>query len=260
MRPRIISRRDLLALAGGITAAGWNRLDAFGSEFWDKKPPAEWSSEEIAKLTSKSPWAKPVSAQVAAGNGGRGGMGGGAGGPGMGGPRIGGIPGMGGPRMGGGGMGGGGIGGGRRGGGGGMQQVKGTVRWESAQTILDALKTPLPPAFKDHYVISVSGFPLGGGRRQSDDSDDAGKPSERMLDDLKAYTSLEPKGKPIAQPGVVQPQVTSGPGSILFGFSKEALELSADDKEVLFSTQIGRAIIKTKFEFKEMKYHGKLTV
>ena len=90
----------------------------------------------------------------------------------MGGPRIGvGIPGIGGPRMGGGGM-----GGGRRGGGRGaqMQQVKGTVRWESAQTILDALKTPLPEAFANHYVISVSGIPLrGGGRRQDDDNGDS---------------------------------------------------------------------------------------
>jgi hypothetical protein len=242
--------------------AGWNRLDAFSSEFWDKKPPSEWTSDEIGKLTTKSPWAKQVSAQVAAGGGGggRGGMGGGGG---MGGPRIGGgIPGMGGPRMGGGGMGGGGMGGGRRGGGQ-MQQMKGTVRWESAQTILDAVKTPLPEAFANHYVISVSGFPLrGGGRRQDDDSDsgDNSRSREDMLDNLKAYTSLQPKGKAIAQPGVVKAQVSSGPGSLLFGFSKEALELSADDREVLFSTQIGRAMIKARFEMKDMKYHGKLAV
>ena len=141
------------------------------------------------------------------------------------------------------------MGGGRRGSGRGsqMQQVKGTVRWESAQTILDALKTPLPEAFADHYVISVSGLPLGDGGRRNDDSGDNSKRSDNMLDNLKAYTSLEPKGKPIAQPGIVQSQPTSGYGSILFGFSKESLDLSADDKEVAFSTQIGRAMIKTKF-------------
>lgn len=257
MRQYILTRREVFALAGA-GAAGSSRLYAFGPEFWDKKPPSEWTSEEIGKLTTKSPWAKQVTAQVPAdGGGARPGSGGGGG---MGGPRIGvGIPGMGGPRMGGGGM-----GGGRRGGGRGpqMQQVKGTVRWESAQTILDALKTPLPEAFANHYVISVSGIPLrNGGRRQDDDSSDSSQPSENMLDNLKAYTSLEPKGKSIAQPGIVKSQPGGGYGTtILFGFSKESLDLSADDKEVAFSTQIGRSMIKTKFEFKDMKYHGKLAV
>jgi hypothetical protein len=248
MRSNISSRRDVLGLAAAMVA-GWSRLDAFASEFWDKKPPSEWTSEEIEKLTTKSPWARQVSAQIAAGDGtssSRGGMGGG-----MGGPHVGlGIPGMGGPRM----------GGGRRGGGRATQQVKGTVRWESTQPILDALKTPLPKAFANHYVISVSGFSLHGAYRQGEDTDDNGKPSERILDNLKAYTSVEPKGKAIAQPGVVQVQPSSGSGSVLFGFSKEVLDLSADDKEVLFSTQIGRAMIKTKFEFKDMTYHGKLAI
>src|SRR5947207_1486581 len=140
-----------------------------------------------------------------------------------------------------------------------MQQVKGTVRWESAQTILDAVKTPLPEAFANHYVISVSGIPLrGSGRRRDDDSGDSSQPSDNMLDNLKAYTSLEPKGKPIAQPGVVKAQ--PGSDTIQFGFSKESLDLSADDREVAFSTQLGRSMIKTKFEFKDMKYHGKLAV
>jgi hypothetical protein len=257
MRGYRLTRREVFALATA-GAAGWTQLYAFGSEFWDKKPPSEWSSEEIGKLTTKSPWAKQVSAQVSAGDGGGRGVPGrsGGGGGGMGGPRIGlGIPGIGG-----GGVGGGGMGGGRRGGGGRgqMPQVKGTVRWESAQTIQDALKTPLPGAFANHYVISVSGFPLrGGGRRQDDDNGDSSHASEKMLDNLKAYTSLEPKGKPIAQPGVVQEQPG---GAILFGFSKEALDLSADDKEVAFSTQIGRAMIKTKFDLKDMKYRGKLAL
>jgi hypothetical protein len=251
----MLSRRDLFALAAGAAAAGWTRLEAFSSNFWDKKAPSEWTSEEITQLTTKSPWAKQVSAQVAANGGGGGGRGGGGG---MGGPRIGGIPGMGGPRMGGGGMGGGGMGGGRRGGQ--MQQIKGTVRWESAQTILDATKTPLPESFANHYVVSISGFPLRNGRRQDDDSDESGKPSERMLDNLKAFTTLQPKGKEIAQAGVVQAAPSGGPNMLLFGFSKETIQLSADDKEVLFSTQVGRAMIKAKFEMKDMKYHGKLAL
>ena len=52
--------------------------------------------------------------------------------------------------------------------------------------------------------------PLGDGGRHNDDSGDNSKRSDNMLDNLKAYTSLEPKGKPIAQPGIVQSQPTSG--------------------------------------------------
>src|SRR5207245_1347169 len=122
------------------------RLEAFTSDFWNKKEPAEWSAQEIEQLTTKSPWSKEASAHFArdeseqspagggggypGGGGGYPGGGGGypGGGGGMGGPRIGG---MGGGRMGGpGGMGGGGMGGGGRGrrGGGPSQAFQGTVR------------------------------------------------------------------------------------------------------------------------------------
>jgi hypothetical protein len=76
-------------------------------------------------------------------------------------PRIG-IPGIGG-------MGGGRRMGGSQGGGRGQQRgmsYKGTVRWESAKPVLDALKTPLPDAFANHYVIAVIGFPLPSGQRR----------------------------------------------------------------------------------------------
>jgi hypothetical protein len=246
--PRVtLSRREIFGF-GTAAMAGWSRLCASGPDFWDNKPPSEWTSDEIEKLTTKSPWAKEVSAQMErSGDDGSGGRGGGVGGP-----RVGvGIPGIGigGPRMGGGRM-PGGRGGGRQ-----MQAVKGTVRWESAQPILDALKTPLPEDFANHYVISVNGLPLRGGRRSQDDGDSA-EPSEKMLDNLKAYTSLQPNGKPMAQPGIVRSQN----GAVLFGFAKDMLDLSADDKQAAFSTQFGRMQIQTKFEMKDMKYRGKLAL
>ncbi len=166
---------------------------------------------------------------------------------GMGGPRIG----MGGPRMGGG-----------RGGrapGAGAQQYKGTVRWESAAPVLAALKTPLLEAFANHYVISASGFPLSGARRSSQDGDSS-QASQDAIEQLKAYTSLQPKSKEIAQPGVVQQQPSSGAGSFLFGFARDVLDLSRDDKEVTFSTRLGRLVVKTKFNLLEMTYQGKLAV
>ena len=81
-----------------------------------------------------------------------------------------------------------------------------------------------------------------------------------MLDHLKAFTSLQPKDKPIAQPGVVEPQPATGTPSFLFGFSKEILALGTDDREIAFSTRLGRLLIKAKFNLKEMTYRGELAL
>src|SRR5271169_535213 len=167
-----LTRRGVLMLSAGAAVANLSRLYGFSSDFWNKKEPAQWSGEEIQQLTSKSPWAKETTAQYSSEQGqggGMGGPGGGGGGGGMGGPGGGGMGGgrggMGG--MGIPGMGGGGMGRGRsRGGGQRSESIKGTVQWESAKPILDAMKSPLPEEFANHYVISVSGFPLNAGRRR----------------------------------------------------------------------------------------------
>ena len=266
-----LTRRGVFMLAGGVGFAAWGRVYGSNSEFWNKKEPAEWTSAEIDQLISKSPWAKQVGAQYSHDRsggsgypndggypgGGRGGMGGGGGG---GGP-MGGIPGIGGPGMGGGGMGGGRGRGGR--GGQPMESVQGTVRWESAKPVLDALKTPLPGAFANHYVIGVSGFPLnGGGRRGSQGEGDSSssQSSQDQLDNLKSLTYLAPKGRDGAQPGLVQQTPSAGSATLLFGFSTEMLALKPEDKEVTFSTKLGRLLVKTKFNLKDMMYHGELAI
>lgn len=273
------TRRVVLTLAAGACVAGWRRLLAFSSDFWNRKEPAEWSAEEIEQLTTKSPWSKEVSAQFMSpeadetgsmggsprgGGGGAWPEGGGMGGPrtgGMGGPRIGG---MGGPGMGGPGMGGPDMGGGRGRRGGPLQSFKGTVRWESAKPVLEAIKSPLPDAFANHYAISVSGFSMmSGPRRRSQDDDSSGnapEATENMADNLKAVTLLKPKDREGAQPGIVRQQPSSGGGTFLFGFSKETLALKPGDKEVVFSTRMGRLVVKTKFNLKDMMYHGELAV
>jgi hypothetical protein len=262
-----LTRRRVLAVAAGAGVTGSIRLYAFSSDFWNNKDPSQWSGKEIEQLTSKSPWAKEVSAQSSpeqrddgdmSGPRNRGGGGGGwpGGGGGMGSPRIGG---MGIPGAGSGGMGRGRGRGGRQAG----PAFKATIRWESAKPILEALKTPLPEAFADHYVISVSGLPMNFGRHSTRDQEDqngssSSQPADDMLDHLKAVTFLEPNGREGAQPGIAQRQPSSTGVSILFGFSKEILALKPDDKEVTFSTRIGRSNIKTKFNLKDMVYHGEL--
>jgi len=278
-----LTRRGALMLAAGACITGWQRLDAFSSDFWNKKEPAEWSVQEIEQLTTKSPWSKEVSAHFARdeseqsgpmGGGGGGYPGGGGGYPGGGGGYPGGGGGMGGPRiggmgggrggMGGPGMGGGGMGGGRgRRGGGPSQAFQGTVRWESAKPVLEALKAPLPDTFANHYVIGVSGFPMMSGRPRSEDDDNrnsTAEASEARLDNLKSLTFLKPKDKEGAQPGLVLQQPSSGGGTYLFGFSKEMMALTAADKEVTFTTRIGRLDVKAKFNLKEMLYRGDLAL
>ncbi len=276
----LLSRRRMFLLAGAGIAA-WLPLEGATDDFWNKKAPADWTSQEIDRLITKSPWAKEIKAQYASGTGnnsdgagypggtgnggGYPGGGGGYPGGGMGRPRGGiGIPGVGGigiPGIGGMGRGRGNGGGSPRGGA--VSPYEGIVRWESARPILDAMKSPLPEAFEGHYVICVSGVPLMGSRSSGGGEDDDSTASRRQeqddLDRLKGLSSLRPKGRDVVQAGVVARQVTSG-SSFLFGFSRELLPLDSRDTDILFTTQLGRLVVKASFLPKEMKYHGELAV
>jgi hypothetical protein len=252
-------------LAAGAGVQSRLKLYAGGSDFWNKKEPAEWSSEEIDKLVTKSPWARQVnasSAVVSRPYAGSGGNPGGMGDPGIGGG--GGYPGGGGgyPSS------GRGMGGGRGGGGGPMPlSYPATVRWESAKPIQEALKTPLPEGLAGAYVISVSGVPiLEPSRQHSEDGDSETTVSkglnDEVLDRIKNLTYLEPKGKPPAQPSVVRKGAISSSGmpALLFGFPREETPLTADDREVTFTTKLGALEIKTKFNLKDMMYRKELAL
>ena len=257
LSPVRLTRRGVLALAAG---ASTGRLFA-ASDFWNKKDPKDWTSDEIDRLTTNSPWAKPVSAQIEQNdrNGSVYDPNSGQGGPGQGGstgrPRIGlGIPGIGLGYPGGGGGGGWpGSGGGRSPRSGrGAYPVKGTILWESAPPVMDALKPEFPEGFGGHYVITMSGFPWppSGDEPSLDDA----------LDGLKQVTYLKPERGSSIQPGLVQKPISSGPRSILFGFSRELLRFDADVREVVFTTRLGRSPIQARFVPKEMLYRGKLAV
>jgi hypothetical protein len=248
------TRRGLLMLAAGAGVQSQLKLFAASSDFWNKKEPAEWSSEEIDKLVTKSPWARQVNAASAAISRPYSGSGG------MGDPGIGG---------GGGGYPGGGMGGGRGRSGGDAMPVSftATVRWESAKPIQEALKAPLPEGLAGAYVISVSGVPVVvPGRQHTDSGDTESTVSKGLSDDvlerIKELTYLEPKGKSPAQPSVVRKGAitSSGTPTLLFGFPREVLPLTVDDKEVVFTTQLGKIEIRTKFNLKDMMYHKELAL
>jgi len=245
-----LSRRRILSLVAGAAIAG-NPSRLFGaSDFWNKKDPKDWTNDEIDRLTTNSPWAKPVSAQVPLGSGSSPGSApGGSSGSGR---RIGlGIPGLGIPGVGGyPGGGGGWPGGGRRPG---AYQVKGVVLWQSAQPVRDAIKPEFPEEFADHLVIALVGFPFP----LPDDNRD----EDEALSALKSDTYLRPEHGNAAQPGVVKRPVSSSiNGGILFGFSQELIKIGPEDQEILFTTRLGRSQIQARFVPKEMLYRGKLAV
>jgi hypothetical protein len=246
----ILTRRRALLLAGaGFTP--WTRL--FAGEFWDKKDPGQWTPDEKDRLLTKSPWAKEVTAQATRDPNQQSQY------PNSGGqyPNGGGYPGGGGygyP----GGM-------GRRRGMGqpyprATESYKGTVRWESAEPIIAAAPPTMPEGFEKHYVVATVGFPdLGTPRRQNSgdsDSNTSADLDKSFADELKQYTILQPKGRDLAQAGIVKRKL----GNYYFGFSKDAITLDSGEHEVEFSTRIGRLTIKAKFNMKEMMYKGKLAV
>jgi len=249
------------------------------SDFWNKKQPGEWSAAEVQQLITKSPWAKKVRGEMESGGpsvgpigGGGGGRRGGGGGGGMGSADEGesGGGGGGGGRGGGGGGGGADLGGGA--GRGAPQAPEVVIRWETAKPISDAVKLTLPPALDNHYAVGIVGLPpnyllaagRGGGRGRGRGRSEEGAPQEdpaarqkAMLDRIKASATLTCKGKdPQSADLLLQ---TADQQTVIFGFPKESLNLTAADKEVTFTFKL-LATFKAKFELKDMTYGGQLAL
>ena len=218
--PSVLTRRNFVLLAGPGFAS-CSSIYGFGKEFWDTKEPAEWSADEIARLMMKSPWAKAVSAERARNRRD----------PtvGMGSPR-GRMPGSGRPpstRT--------------------VTTYKGTVAWESAAPVRAAMGTRLPDGFDGQYVLGVAGVPL------------AKSESKGALERLRQLTTLQTKNRQPLEAAGAQLQRENGT-VYLFGFAREALSLSRDDKEVLFTTHMGNLAFTARFNPKDMLYRGELSV
>jgi hypothetical protein len=112
---RGLDRRCFLIAALGAAPALLTARDS-----WETKDPSTWSDEEILTLTSKSPWARLAVPEYKGADDPVGGV----------------IPGekSGRPES-------------------GTRNIG--VRWESAQPVLDALKTRIPPEFEGHYVLGI---------------------------------------------------------------------------------------------------------
>ncbi len=216
---RGFDRRCFLLGALGTAPALVSPSLLWGKDFWETKDPSTWTDEEILSLTTKSPWARLAVADYKGADDPVGGVipGGKSGRPQASGPNIG-------------------------------------VRWESAQPILDALKTRIAPEFAGHYVLGVTNLPIAGVRPSGRAGDTA---SDDVLERLQNGATLEVKGKGIVESGIAR---RMRGGEVLLGFAKDVLPLAATDRDIIFGLTMERFSIKTKFDGKDMVYRGKLAV
>jgi hypothetical protein len=219
-------RRFLIgALGTGVALTHASRIFA-ASDFWNTKDPSTWTEDEIHILTTKSPWARTATPAVKGADDPTEAPGGGAGRGGRGGPGF-------------------------------RTAVDPIiVRWESAQPILDAFRAPLAAELNGHYVLSVTNLPLPSTRRPGPGREAQAAPDD-TLDRLQNGATLQAKDKDPAEAGIVR---RTRIGSILFGFSRDYLHLTPSDRDIVFKLDTGTITLSTKFDGKEMSYHGKLAV
>jgi hypothetical protein len=220
---RIMTRRTALGLASSLAGLFWSaRACAAAGHFWDSKPASQWTPEEIAELTQKSPWAKQVTAQYrtamedlktqsdrqpAQGRGeakiGECGL----------------VP------------------------CGDIMPGTVTVIWESAQPMREALHPVIPPEFNGRYVISVRGLE-----------------GEQFPDRLKAGADLSAKGKPPIQPGLVRQRNSSW--LFGFSRDLMSLDTGDKDVQFNVRTGVNftATLLRATFNPKEMIYRGVLAL
>lgn len=293
-----LKRRELLRFAAMTGAALWAESYALAaSDFWNKEKPADWTDQQKEEIRIKSPWAKKVDAEMSGGGGGGGGGGrsgrGGGGGGGGGDSADGGggdSGGSGGGRTRGGGGGNSVMPASNMGGG---QSVSLEIVWESAKPIQDAHPLAFGAKLDNHYVIGVKGIPQqvlnaammnrgarggsgrGGGRfggRGGGDqaegaapeaASNAGAPATPPdpTAGLKRGATLLVKGKDPENADIVMAMAQGTPNmTVLFGFAKDSLPLTEENKEVEFELKLGGMSAKAKFSLKDMMYNGSLAL
>jgi hypothetical protein len=260
VRMRLVRARHapvaLFLLAGIVNA----------TQPWTKKDAAQWSSEEVQQLLTRSPWAQEASATFttkvedeppAASQ--------------LPGPAQAGMAGRNGVSDG---RWDGGVGRNDRGG---MPSLSVIVRWESALPVREALQREQSISASDpnrhaeftdkqvekEYIISVLGLIPASRYRsvaeaetvsRSDDSVDTKNPEE-MLEGLMKTSRLILRDHPPVTPEDVKLDASTG---TIYLFFPRTRPISASEKEVVFATRFGSLVIEKRFHLKDMTYKGKL--
>ncbi len=243
MRLRYVT---LLPLSRSIAVAAFASGVLWAGSFWNDVAPGDWTPEQVDRILSDSPWAKPAQVDFTGSrsspNSGRGG-----GFPGAG--RGGGYPG----------------GAGRSrfpfpgtdGGWGGPSRYADsafdadvTVRWESALPVRQALarsrhETDPRNEAARYYVVALTSLPL---------------PAARMAqqpDTILANAALVLKDRPQLRAERVEIAPRPGAPGLLLYFPREQ-EITVADRTVEFVLRVGQYQVARKFKLKEMIYRGRL--
>jgi hypothetical protein len=216
MKPRVL----LLCCLSLMPLLGGRLLLLADDRFWDKQEVSAWTPEQKTQFLTASPWAKQVTAVLTSND-----------------SNMAGAT----PRS---------SGSGRRGGAvyssrgsssstaaTTMPKFQGIVRWVSSPLMQQILKPKLPENFKGHYVISVTGLPIG---------EDTAIMVEQTTMQLKRGDPVHPESA-YQDPGDT--------ATIYFAFLPSMLDASSG-KIAVFIMEAQPFEIKTKFNIPEMKIHG----
>ncbi len=142
-----------------------------------------------------------------------------------------------------------------------------TVRWDTALPVREAFEhkrsgqTYSPEQVRKDYIITVIGLVPAGRYIQpqmrtssSDGLEDVRNPEE-MLEALMRYSFLFPHGKHAIRPEDTKLDSSTG---TLHLFFPRTQAIDADDKEVTFQMRFGSLSVVKKFRLKDMVYHGQL--
>jgi hypothetical protein len=120
-----------------------------------------------------------------------------------------------------------------------------TVRWESAKPILQVTRTAPPKEFRNHYVISVTGLPIGILSQTS-----SGMPLPTA--ELSAGKHRPQRADFVA--------LTSDNLTLLFAFPIGNPVIKVSDKTASFKMNLNGITITTRFVLHEMVYRGQLAL
>ena len=220
------------------------------ADFWEKKAPQDWTSEEVETILTDSPWAQVGSISFVGDKSQP--IGGGSGGGRVGLPRSR-FP-TSGPAT---------RTGQPDGGWSGRYLAAGTesrafsngdvvVRWSSALPIRQALErtgagdsVPRPELLRDYYVVSLSRIPAGMVRL-------ADEPEK-----LRTAAHLTPKDRASMPAERIEIRPQPGMPGIDLHFPRET-ELGAEDRQIIFELVAEDYELKAKFKPRDMIYHGKM--
>lgn len=232
-----MTRRDAVRLSLGAAMTGSR---AFASkEFWNEKPPSQWTDEEREELLTKSPWAKEPSTNYNGGAGAapsrsasasrsRRGSYGSSGSTGARGASDSGAD----PRM--------------------PGHFRSVVRWESALPIREANYNQSKDDPAANYILKAIGdLPM-----LQPNNDESETEYAHRLDMLKQYTKLEKKGEPIYLTNLRYEGKGNDAGALFYFVRNDLITLK--DGTVTFVTKLGPIEVKVKFTLHDMLYQGKL--